>query len=143
MEVRVLYTMEMYIEGKDLNECREKWEQSNLADGEFVELNAVEDADTYNEISVWDFEHSKPSPYDFIKEGAKVYWNDPAINDYPQEEREDALKRVWVVDEINFSDELDPIEQLCGHIVEDTIISISTDGSTAEVYARELLPAKN
>ena len=58
MEVRVLYTMEMYIEGKDLNECREKWEESNLADGEFVELNAVEDADTYDEISVWDFEHS-------------------------------------------------------------------------------------
>lgn len=86
MEVRVLYTMEMYVEGKDLNECREKWEQSNLADGEFVELNAVEDADTYNEISVWDFEHSKPNPY---------------------------------------------------------ITSISTDGSTAEVYARELLPAKN
>ena len=82
MEVRVLYTMEMYIEGKDLNECREKWEESNLADGEFVELNAVEDADTYDEISVWDFEHSY-------------------------------------------------------------ITSTSTDGSTAEVYARELLPAKN
>lgn len=56
-KVRVLYTMAMYIEGEDLNECREKWEESNLADGEFVELNAVEDADTYDEISVWDFEH--------------------------------------------------------------------------------------
>ena len=86
MEVRVLYTMEMYIEGKDLNECREKWEESNLADGEFVELNAVEDADTYAEISVLDFEHSKPSPY---------------------------------------------------------ITSTSTDVSTAEVNASELLPAKN
>ena len=120
----------MYIEGKDLNECREKWEQSNLADGEFVELNAVEDADTYNEISVWDFEHSKPNPYDFIKEGAKVYWNDPAINDYPQEEREDALKRVWVVEDVP------------PYIDSDTIISIHTKGSTAEVYASELLPAK-
>ena len=86
MEVRVLYTMEMYIEGKDLNECREKWEESNLADGEFVELNAVEDADTYDEISVWDFEHSKPNPY---------------------------------------------------------ITSISTDGSTWQVNASELLPVKN
>lgn len=57
MTIRLLYTMELYVEGKDLKECREKWEQANLADGEFVELNAVEDED-YNEISVHNFEHA-------------------------------------------------------------------------------------
>ena len=57
MTIRLLYTMEMYVEGKDLKECREKWEEANLADGEFVELNAVEDED-YKEISVWDLEHA-------------------------------------------------------------------------------------
>ena len=57
MTIRLLYTMELYVEGKDLKECREKWEQANLADGEFVELNAVEDED-YNEISVHDLEHA-------------------------------------------------------------------------------------
>lgn len=58
MNVRLLYTMEMYVEGKDLKECREKWEQADLADGEFVELNAVEDED-YKEISVRDFEYAQ------------------------------------------------------------------------------------
>lgn len=57
MTIRLLYTMEMYVEGEDLKECREKWEEANLADGEFVELNAVEDED-YKEISVWDLEHA-------------------------------------------------------------------------------------
>ena len=57
MTIRLLYTMEMYVEGEDLKECREKWEEANLADGEFVELNAVDDED-YKEISVWDLEHA-------------------------------------------------------------------------------------
>lgn len=53
--------------------------------------------------------------------GDAVYWNDPAINDYPEEEQEDALKRRFVVFK-----------------VEGEIISISDTYTTAEVYASEL-----
>lgn len=53
--------------------------------------------------------------------GDAVYWNDPAIDDYPEEEREEALKRRFVVFK-----------------VEGEIISISDTYTTAEVYASEL-----
>jgi hypothetical protein len=53
--------------------------------------------------------------------GDAVYWNDPAIDDYPEDEREEALKRRFVV--FNISGE---------------IISISDTYTTAEVYVNEL-----
>ena len=53
--------------------------------------------------------------------GDAVYWNDPAIDDYPEEEREEALKRRFVVFDISGE-----------------IISISDTYTTAEVYASEL-----
>ena len=53
--------------------------------------------------------------------GDAVYWNDPAIDDYPEEEREEALKRRFVVFDISGE-----------------IISISDTYTTAEVYADEL-----
>jgi hypothetical protein len=53
--------------------------------------------------------------------GDAVYWNDPAINDYPVEEREEALKRRFVVFK-----------------VEGETISISDTYTTVEVYASEL-----
>ena len=57
MKIRLVYTMEMYVEGDTLKECRKVWESANLADGNFVQLNAVEDED-FNEMSVMDFENS-------------------------------------------------------------------------------------
>ena len=53
--------------------------------------------------------------------GDAVYWNDPAIDDYPEGDRFDALKRRFVVFK-----------------VEGEIISISDTYTTAEVYADEL-----
>lgn len=53
--------------------------------------------------------------------GDAVYWNDPAIDDYPEEEREEAMQRRFVVFK-----------------VEGEIISISDTYTTAEVYADEL-----
>lgn len=58
--------------------------------------------------------------HDF-KAGDAVYWNDPAIDDYPEEEREEALKRRFVVFDVSGE-----------------IISISDTYTTAEVYACEL-----
>ena len=58
--------------------------------------------------------------HDF-KAGDAVYWNDPAIDDYPEDEREEALQRRFVVFK-----------------VEGEIISISDGYTTAEVYASEL-----
>lgn len=58
--------------------------------------------------------------HDF-KAGDAVYWNDPAIDDYPEDEREEALKRRFVVFDISGE-----------------IISISDTYTTAEVYASEL-----
>lgn len=59
--------------------------------------------------------------HDF-KPGDAVYWNDPAINDYPEDEREELLKRRFVVFAVNGE-----------------IISISDTYSEAEVYASELV----
>lgn len=56
-----------------------------------------------------------------FKPGDVVYWNDPAINDYPEDEREELLKRRFVVFAVNGE-----------------IISISDTYSEAEVYANEL-----
>lgn len=53
--------------------------------------------------------------------GDVVYWNDPAINDYPEEERDDVLNRRFVVFK-----------------VKGETISISDGYTTAEVYASEL-----
>jgi hypothetical protein len=63
---------------------------------------------------------STEDEHDF-KAGDAVYWNDPAIDDYPEEEREEALKRRFVVFDISGE-----------------IISISDTYTTAEVYACEL-----
>lgn len=84
-----------------------------------------------NREDAWDLLHcaildnifgldSTDDEHDF-KAGDAVYWNDPAINDYPEEEREDALKRRFVVFK-----------------VEGEIISISDTYTTAEVYVSEL-----
>ncbi len=53
--------------------------------------------------------------------GDKVHWNDPGIEDYDPEEREEILARVFNVDEANGE-----------------IILISNEDSSAEVYASEL-----
>ena len=58
--------------------------------------------------------------------GDKVYWNDPAINDYPEDEREDALKRRFVV--IGIEGKYD-----------DSIITITDCYTDAEVYPNELV----
>lgn len=84
-----------------------------------------------NRKDAWDLLHSAilndifeldstDDEHDF-EVGDAVYWNDPAIDDYPEEEREDALKRRFVVFK-----------------VEGEIINISDTYTTAEVYASEL-----
>lgn len=57
-----------------------------------------------------------------FKVGDAVYWNDPAIKEYPQDERVDALARRFVIFKI-----------------EGDIISISDTYTEAEVYADELV----
>lgn len=115
---------------------------------EFVEILGFEDGDFYTDFcdgctsyeedmecnceGAWDLLWSAVLDYfgldstdddddhDF-KVGDAVYWNDPAIDDYPEEEREEALKRRFVVFDISGE-----------------IISISDTYTTAEVYADEL-----
>ena len=55
--------------------------------------------------------------------GQKVRWNDPAINEYDEEDREDALNREWEIEDYNKENE---------------IVWISDGYSEAEVYASEL-----
>lgn len=71
-------------------------------------------ADAYD-MPYWD-----EVAHDF-EAGDIVYWNDPAINDYPEEQRDDVLNRRFVVFK-----------------VKGEIISISDGYTTAEVYADEL-----
>ena len=59
-----------------------------------------------------------------IKIGDKVYWNDPAIADYDEEDRADVLDTEWEVFDI-----------------QGDIVHISSEyGGEAEVYAEELDP---
>ena len=57
-----------------------------------------------------------------LKVGDTVFWNDPAIHEYPREEIYDALTRRFVVNKI-----------------ENEIISISDSYSEVEAYANELV----
>lgn len=57
-KVRITFSAEVYINGKDLAEIKDKWENLPLFSAEaieeayadFVELVSVEDADTYEDI---------------------------------------------------------------------------------------------
>lgn len=55
MQVRVTFKSEVYIEGENLDEIREKWEEMNLhteeSKAEFVELEKVEDAEDYSDLT--------------------------------------------------------------------------------------------
>lgn len=67
--------------------------------------------------------------YNWIKEGVKCKWNDPAITDYPKKDRKEVLNRVFTIVGIKSDN---------GKIDEDTIIEIDDDISFVEVYADEL-----
>ena len=122
----------------------------NLQEGEiendFVSVVGFEDDDFYITFSETQFtayedelEHNSEDAWEMLwkqileklneedfelhnfKPGDAVYWNDPAINDYPEDEREELLKRRFVVFAVNGE-----------------IISISDTYSEAEVNANEL-----
>lgn len=67
--------------------------------------------------------------YNWIKEGVKCKWNDPAITDYPKNKRKEVLNRVFTIVGIKSDN---------GKIDEDTIIEIDDDISFVEVYPNEL-----
>ena len=67
--------------------------------------------------------------YNWIVEGAKCKWNDPAITDYPKNKRKEVLNRIFTIVGIKTDN---------GKIDEDTIIEIDDDISFVEVYADEL-----
>jgi hypothetical protein len=57
MEVRITFRSEIFLEGKDMKEIVEKWENIRLFSGEavaeganFIEVDTVEDADTYDDM---------------------------------------------------------------------------------------------
>ena len=64
-----------------------------------------------------------------LKVGAKVRWNDPAIDDYDPDDREEQLELIWVIDDCPSQDELDS----------DSTISISNEYGEAEVLPWELV----
>lgn len=73
--------------------------------------------------------------YGFIKIGAKVRWEDPGIDDFCPEDREERLNMEWVVDVIVGVDE----ESVTS---DDDIVFISSEYSEAEVLPCELKPFK-
>jgi hypothetical protein len=60
MEVRITFRSEVYLQGKDMKEIREKWEELPLyssdailkGSAEFVELTSVEDAEDYKDLAI-------------------------------------------------------------------------------------------
>lgn len=61
MEVRITFRSEIYIEGDNLGEIKDKWEEIPLyspeaekSDVDFIEVLTVEDADDYSDLmSKW------------------------------------------------------------------------------------------
>ena len=60
MEVRITFRSEIYIEGDNLKDIKEKWESLPLysqdaekADADFIELISVEDANTHKNLKVY------------------------------------------------------------------------------------------
>ena len=57
MEVRITFRSEIFLDGKDMKEIVEKWENLRLFSGEaaaegadFIEVDTVEDADTFDDV---------------------------------------------------------------------------------------------
>lgn len=52
MKARITFRAEVYFEGKDLKEIRNKFESTDILTGgaEFVEITSVEDADTLEDV---------------------------------------------------------------------------------------------
>lgn len=72
--------------------------------------------------------------YKFIKVGARVFWNDPAINDYPEDEREWQRLTIYTILDIKVDDGEE--------VNDDTIVCVRSEyGCEGEVYAEELSPA--
>lgn len=63
-----------------------------------------------------------------IKVGAKVKWQDPAIEDYEPEDRKWVLNRIFVVDKIDYCDDNDP----------QVYLSEVDGNSEAEAWAHEV-----
>lgn len=61
MDVRITFRSEVFISGENMAEIRDKWESMNLYDKnngvEFVEINTVEDAETYDDM-MQEFDHA-------------------------------------------------------------------------------------
>lgn len=52
VQVRFSFRVESYIEGKNMDEVRRKWESMDMGKGiKFVELVSVEDAETYDDLT--------------------------------------------------------------------------------------------
>ena len=73
----------------------------------------------------------KCNNFKWIKVGTTCKWNDPAINDYDEDERENILNTTYKIISIKYEDNTQ-------NIYHDTLIEIANDYSEAEVYAIEL-----
>ena len=55
MEVRFRFAMEVFIEGDDMADVKRQWEETPInelcAKGDFVEIEAIEDANTYKDLT--------------------------------------------------------------------------------------------
>lgn len=52
MEVRIRFASECYIKGETLEEIKKKWETLSFGpDVEFIEIEAVEDGETYEDVT--------------------------------------------------------------------------------------------
>lgn len=75
--------------------------------------------------------------FDFIKVGAKVRWEDPAINDYDENERKEQEDMVWTVYLIDGSSKNTKVTR------DSIILIVSSYGSEAQVFPCELTPYKS
>lgn len=76
-------------------------------------------------------EETNEYKYSFIKKGTLVYWDDPAINDFSLDEQIPQMGTIWTIDDVKTDNT---------EIQDDTIVLISNQYSTAEVFAKELIP---
>ena len=73
--------------------------------------------------------------FSFIRKGVLVHWQDPGIIEYPEDERDAQLNKVWEIADCPGANDMEDDDIIL-------IVSAEGDGSEAEVCPTEIYPAE-
>ena len=118
MEIRIKFSADIYIEGKTMEEIRNKFESLSLWSEEAEECNAeysetllVEDADTYDDMQD-EFDHAYDNTQEHTYEASISFF---LADDEPDviERKDKFLDALDEIDEVDYTDVYDDGEDWC------------------------------